>query len=61
MKFFQTKSSGYINLHQVVRMEHGDKGLTLFLFDGTYRNLGQDEADKLIPYLIAQDAIIRIP
>ena len=54
MKFFKTKSHGYLNLDQVVQIiENQNGGITLFMSGGKYHELADPEDSKQVIALLS--------
>jgi hypothetical protein len=59
MKFFKTKSSGYINLDKVMQISEGrEGGLSLVIVNGAYHNTDAEEAKRILAFLNGTDAVI---
>ena len=59
MKFFKTKSHGYLNLDQVMQIiENSNGGMTLFMADGRYHELIDPDDTKQIIALLSGTGVI---
>ena len=60
MKFFKTKSHGYLNLDQVMQIiENSNGGMTLFMADGRYHELTDpDDSKQIIAVVSGTETIL---
>jgi hypothetical protein len=60
MKFFKTKSHGYLNLSQVMQIiENSNGGMTLFMADGRYHELTDpDDTKQIIAVVSGTETIV---
>jgi hypothetical protein len=60
MKFFKTKSHGYLNLDQVMQIiENSNGGMTLFMADGRYHELTDpDDTKQIIAVVSGTETIV---